>query len=186
GVLHGRQAAQVEGRRLRGLPSYWGDPGDRTSRADPAQRQARRAPPRIAAHRAAAAHPRREAGARWPPLCHDRHDAGRHSAHRARELAARRGRLQAALSQSGALPADYGPGVIRVRQPGSIAKYALSLLLAAFSAASTARAAAQPAPVEPARVLGVVLYHDPRFGLFVQVGSETVQAVGVDGTPLTP
>ena len=72
-----------------------------------------------------------------------------------------------------------------MRQTGSIVNYALSLLLTGLCAVSPLRAAATSS-AETTQVRGVVLYNDPTFGVFVQVGSETVQATGLRGVPLTP
>jgi PAS domain S-box-containing protein len=54
------------------------------------------------------------------------------------------------------------------------------LLLALLCAGSPVHTAAET------RIEGVVLYHDPALGLFVQVGGETVQALGIEGAPLAP
>ena len=63
-----------------------------------------------------------------------------------------------------------------MRQPRPSVRYACSLLLALLCAGSTVHTAADT------RIEGVVLYHDPALGLFVQVGQETVQVTGMDGT----
>jgi PAS domain S-box-containing protein len=70
--------------------------------------------------------------------------------------------------------------VNRVRQSRPFVRYAFLLLLAMLCAGSTVHTAAET------RIEGVVLYRDPALGLFVQVGDETVQAVGVEGQTLSP
>ena len=62
-----------------------------------------------------------------------------------------------------------------MRQPPFVRRV-LSLLLVLLCAGSTVHTAAET------RIEGVVLYHDSTLGLFVQVGEETVQVVGMDGT----
>jgi len=62
-----------------------------------------------------------------------------------------------------------------VRQPRPLVRYAFLLLLALLCAGATAHTA------DETRIEGVVLYHDPALGLFVQVGEETVQATGMTG-----
>ena len=77
-----------------------------------------------------------------------------------------------------------------MRQPHPVVRYVLSLLLTVFSTGSTVHAVATAAsdakPVETTRVQGVVLYHDPALGLFVQVGGETLQVVGLQRPPFAP
>jgi PAS domain S-box-containing protein len=75
--------------------------------------------------------------------------------------------------------------VNRLRQ---LARHLLVLLLTLVCTGSTVRAVAAAPDTTPAQTTlqGVVLYHDPMLGLFVQVGGETVQVVGLTGTPLAP
>jgi PAS domain S-box-containing protein len=71
--------------------------------------------------------------------------------------------------------------VNRLRQP---VRRLLALLLTVLCTGSTVHAvAAAPAPTT---LQGVVVYHDPTLGLFVQVGSETVHVVGLKGQPFAP
>jgi PAS domain S-box-containing protein len=76
--------------------------------------------------------------------------------------------------------------VNRVRQAHPVVRHIFSLLLAVLCAGSTVHAGAAPeAAPAPTTLHGIVLYHDPMLGLFVQVGSETVQVAGVEGAPFT-
>ena len=65
-LLHGRPAAQMEGRYLRRRDALRGDSGHGTDRADPDQQESRRAAAGAAARRSASADSRREAGAGRP------------------------------------------------------------------------------------------------------------------------
>ncbi len=71
-LLHGRQAAQVEGRPVRGRPAHRRGPRHRPPGSRSVQRQDGRAAPRVAAGRSAPAHPRRETGAGWLAVRGDR------------------------------------------------------------------------------------------------------------------
>jgi len=75
-----------------------------------------------------------------------------------------------------------------LRQTRPLLRYVFSLVLAVLCAGSTVHTATTTATehAQTARVQGVVLYHDPALGLFVQVGGETLQVTGLTGTPLTP
>ena len=75
-----------------------------------------------------------------------------------------------------------------MRQTRPLLRYVFSLVLAVLCAGSTVHTATTTATehAQTARVQGVVLYHDPALGLFVQVGGETLQVTGLTGTPLTP
>jgi PAS domain S-box-containing protein len=66
-------------------------------------------------------------------------------------------------------------------------RHTVSLLVALLCAGATVHATTTTnEPALAAHLQGVVLYHDPALGLFVQVGGETVQVTGVPGAPLTP
>jgi CheY-like chemotaxis protein len=60
--------------------------------------------------------------------------------------------------------------------------------LAVLCAGSTVHTATTTAAehAQTTRVQGVVLYHDPALGLFVQVGDETLQVTGLAGATFTP
>jgi PAS domain S-box-containing protein len=62
------------------------------------------------------------------------------------------------------------------------------VLVAVLCAGSTVHTATTAAtePAQPTRVQGVVLYHDPALGLFVEIGGETLQVTGPEGTTFTP
>jgi PAS domain S-box-containing protein len=74
-----------------------------------------------------------------------------------------------------------------VRQSHPVARYMCSLLLTLLCAGSPVHAAQETGGAPgTARFQGVVLYHDPVFGLFVQVAGETVQVTGVTGSTFMP
>src|SRR6185503_3597745 len=83
-VLHGQQAAEVEGRYLRRRTAHRRDSRHRPARADSREREARGTASRVAARAARDAHPRRPYGARRTAL-RDRRSRSerRHPAHRA-------------------------------------------------------------------------------------------------------
>ena len=72
-----------------------------------------------------------------------------------------------------------------MRQTRPLLRHVFSLVLAVLCAGSTVRTGpdhhGHPSLAQTTRVQGVVLYHDPGLGLFVQVGGETVQVTGREG-----
>ncbi len=84
----GQKLEEMDGRHLRRRPTDRRDPRHRPSRARARQRQAGRAPPRVAAGAAADAHPRRPAGPRRASLRAGRSRERRRPADRAIRLAA--------------------------------------------------------------------------------------------------
>ena len=75
-----------------------------------------------------------------------------------------------------------------MRQIRPLLRHIASLVLAVLCGGSTVHTATTAAtePAQITHVQGVVLYHDPALGLFVQVGDETLQVTGLQGAAFTP